>query len=47
MSQDDVTQITVGDAPVGIVGLTAVIQEMAEEYGGRPDQEVINDSISR
>ena len=47
MSQDDVTQIRVGDASVGIIGLTAVIEEMAEEYGGRPDQEVIEKLLDR
>ena len=47
MSQDDVTQIRVGDAPVGIIGLMTVIEEMAEEYGGRPDQEVMEELLSR
>ena len=33
MSQDEVTQIRVGDASVGIIGLMTVLEEMAEEYG--------------
>ena len=47
MKNDDVTQIRVGDAPVGIIGLTAVTQEMAEEYGGRLDQEVMEELLNR
>ncbi len=47
MSQDDVTQIRVGDSPVGIIGLKIVIEDMAEEYGERPNQEVIEELLSR
>ena len=44
MSQDDVTQIRVGDSPVGIIGLKIVMEDMAEEYGERPDQEALKNS---
>ncbi len=47
MSQDDVTQIRVGDSPVGIIGLKIVMEDMAEEYGERPDQEVLEELLSR
>ena len=40
MSQDDVTQIRVGNSPIGIIGLKAVMEDMAEEYGDRSDREV-------
>jgi len=40
MSQDDVTQIRVGNSPVGIMGLKTVMKDMAEEYGDRPDREI-------
>jgi len=47
MSQNDVTQIRVGDSPVGIIGLKIVMEDMAEEYGERPDQEVLEELLSR
>ena len=47
MSQDDVTQIRVGDSPVGIIGLKIVMEDMAEEYGERPDQEALEERLSR
>jgi hypothetical protein len=40
MSQDDVAQIRVGDSSVGIIGLKTIMEDMAEEYGDRPDREV-------
>lgn len=36
MSQDDVTQIRVGDSPVGIIGLKTVMEDMVEDYGNGP-----------
>jgi small redox-active disulfide protein 2 len=47
MSQDDVTQIRVGNSAVGIIGLKAVMEDMAEEYGGRPDLEVQEELLNR
>jgi len=47
MSQDDVTQIKVEGAAVGIMGLKTVMEEMAEEYGDRPDQEVVETLLNR
>lgn len=47
MSEDDVTQIRVGDSPVGIIGLKTVLENMAEEYGDRPDSEVQEELLNR
>jgi len=47
MSQDDATQIRIGNTPVGIMGLTAAIEDMAIEYEDRPDQEVKEGLLSR
>lgn len=47
MSQDDVTQIRVGNSPVGIMGLKTVLEDMAETYGERPDQEIIEELLNR
>jgi small redox-active disulfide protein 2 len=47
MSQGDVIQIRVGNSPVGIMGLKAVMEDMAEEYGDRPDREVVEELLNR
>jgi len=47
MSQDDVTEIRVGESPVGIIGLKTVLEDMAEEYGDRPDREVREELLNR
>jgi small redox-active disulfide protein 2 len=47
MSQDDVAQIRIGNSPVGIIGLKAVLEELAEEYGGRLDREVMEELVNR
>ena len=47
MSKDEVTQIRVGNSPVGIIGIKSVLEEMAEEYGERPDQEVVEELLYR
>ena len=47
MSQDDVTQIRVGNSSIGIVGLKAAIADVAEEYGEKPDREVQEELLSR
>ena len=47
MSKDDVTQIRVGNSPVGITGLKTVLEDMAETCGERPDPEVIEELLHR
>ncbi len=47
MSQNDVIQIRVGNSPVGIMGLKTVMEEMAEEYMERPDDEVGAELLKR
>ena len=41
MSQGEITQIRVGNSPVGMIGIKVVMEEMvAEGFGARLDQEV-------
>ena len=47
MSQDDVMQIKVGNHRVGIIGLRSVMEEMAEEYTERSDDEVQTELLKR
>ena len=47
MPQDDITQIRVGNSPVGIIGLKNVMADMSEEYAERPDDEVGNELVER
>jgi len=47
MSQDDVTQIRVGDSPIGIMGLKTVLEDMAEEFEDRPDSELREELLNR
>ena len=47
MSKDEVTQIRVGNSPVGIIGIKSVLEEMAEEYGERPDEGVREELLYR
>jgi len=47
MGTDDIVQIRVGNSPVGIIGLYAVISNVAEEYGERPDREVTKELLNR
>ena len=47
MSQDDTTQIRVGNSAVGIIGLKAVMEDMAKDYGERPDAEVRQELLIR
>ena len=47
MSQDEITQIRVGNSPVGILGLKTVMEDMAGEYGDRPDQDVREELLNR
>ena len=47
MSQDDVMQIRVGKNGVGIIGLRTVMEDMAGNYGERPDREVEEELLNR
>jgi small redox-active disulfide protein 2 len=47
MPQDDITQIRVGDSLTGIVGLKAAIAGLTEEYGDRPDREIMDELLNR
>ncbi len=47
MSQNDVMQIRVGNSPVGIIGLKNVMEDIAEEYADRPDQEILEELLNR
>ena len=47
MSQEDVTQIRVEAHSVGIIGLSTVLKDMAEEYADRPDEEVGEELLKR
>lgn len=47
MSQDEVTQIKVGNSSVGVIGLKAVIEDMAPEYEDKEDAEVGDALLAR
>lgn len=47
MSQDDFMQIKVEKSAVGIMGLKQVMEEMAEDYGQKPDEEVQTELLKR
>ena len=47
MSQTDVVQIKVDGHSVGIIGLKAVIKDMANEYAERPDGEIRAELLKR
>jgi len=47
MSEDEVTQIRVGNSLVGIIGLTSVLKDMPEEYRDRPDGEIQKELLNR
>lgn len=47
MSEDDVMQIKVSNHRVGIIGMKQVMDEMAEEYLQRPDDEVQTELLRR
>lgn len=47
MAKDDVVQINVDGHGVGIIGLKTVIEEMAEEYADRNDEEVGAELLKR
>jgi small redox-active disulfide protein 2 len=47
MSQDDISQIRIGNSPVGIMGLRTAMEDMAEKYADRPDREVVAELLNR
>ena len=47
MGQDDVIQIKVDGHGVGIIGLKTVMEDMAEEYANRSDEEVGTELLER
>jgi hypothetical protein len=47
MTQNEIAQIKVGDALIGIVGLKAAITEVAEGFGERPNQEIAEELLNR
>ena len=47
MSQDDTKQIRVGKHTAGIIGLTHVIEEVAENFTQKPDSEIQKELLNR
>lgn len=47
MPRDEVSQISVDGSPVGIIGLKTVMEEMAGEYGEKPDGETMDELLAR
>jgi small redox-active disulfide protein 2 len=47
MATNDIVQIRVGGTQVGIIGLTDVIADVAEDYSEKPDREVMTELLSR
>jgi small redox-active disulfide protein 2 len=47
MTQDEVSQIKVDGDVVGIIGLKAVMEDMAGEYGEKPDKETADELLHR
>ena len=47
MGQDDVIQIKVDGHGVGIIGLKTVMEDIAEEYANRSDEEVGAELLER
>ena len=49
MPQDDVVRIRVDKQSVGIMGLKTAMEEMAEDYGDRPDDaaEILEELLKR
>jgi small redox-active disulfide protein 2 len=47
MARDDIIQIRIGGSPVGIIGLTAVMEGMARAYADSPDSEVEEELLNR
>ena len=47
MLQDEITQIKIGNSPIGIIGLKTALEDMADENRDRPDQDVMEKLLSR
>ena len=47
MADDDVMQIKVDTFTVGIIGLKAVMEEMAHEFADKPDDEIQTELLKR
>jgi len=47
MAEHEVTQISVGGDRVGIIGLKAVLEVVAQEFKGRPDEEIKAELMKR
>jgi len=47
MAEHEVTQISVGGDRVGIIGLKKVLEAVAREFTGRPDQEIETELMKR
>ena len=47
MPEKDVTQISVGAHRVGIIGLKQVLEAVAQEFTGRPDEEIKGELMER
>ena len=47
MAEHDIIQISVGDDRVGIIGLKAVLEAVAQEFKGRPDEEIKTELMKR
>jgi len=47
MAEHDITQISVGGDRVGIIGLKAVLEAVAQEFKGRPDEEIKTELMKR
>jgi small redox-active disulfide protein 2 len=47
MSDHDVVQISVGGHLTGIIGLKSVLEQVAEKFAGRPDEEIKAELMER
>ena len=47
MAEHDVTQISVGGDRVGIIGLKPVLEAVAREFTGRPEEEIKAELMTR
>jgi len=47
MTEKDITRIKVGDFSVSIIGLKCLMEEMALDFAGKPDEEVRNTMLAR
>jgi hypothetical protein len=47
MPEDKITRINVGGHATGIIGLTPILEEVAEEFKGRTDHEIKTELLNR